>query len=129
MQALGFAYAMEPVLRRLYPEKDEYAAALQRHLVFFNTSPIVGAPLIIGSAISMEEAGAPASAEGVKVGLMGPMAGVGDTVTFALYNSIIFTIGASWALDGKIIGPIFTALLVLVPYMAVRYWQFMWAYK
>ena len=43
--------------------------------MFFNTNPVVGAPLIIGSAISMEEAGAPASAEGIKVGLMGPMAG------------------------------------------------------
>ena len=80
MQALGFAYAMEPVLRRLFPDDQAYSAALQRHLVFFNTNPVVGAPLILGSAIAMEEAGAPASAEGVKVALMGPLAGVGDTI-------------------------------------------------
>jgi mannose/fructose/N-acetylgalactosamine-specific phosphotransferase system component IID len=129
MQALGFAYAMEPVLRRLYPEKDEYAAALQRHLVFFNTSPIVGAPLIVGSAISMEEANAPASAEGIKVGLMGPMAGIGDTLTYALYNSIIFTIAASFALQGNWFGPIFALIFISIPYFLVRRWQFFWAYN
>ena len=129
MQALGFAYAMEPVLRRLYPEKDAYAAALQRHLVFFNTSPVVGAPLIVGSAISMEEANAPASAEGIKVGLMGPMAGIGDTLTYALYNSIIFTIAASFALQGNFFGPIFALIFIAIPYFLVRRWQFFWAYN
>jgi mannose/fructose/N-acetylgalactosamine-specific phosphotransferase system component IID len=129
MQALGFAYAMEPVLRRLHPDKDDYAAALQRHLVFFNTSPVVGAPLIVGSAISMEEAGAPASAEGIKVGLMGPMAGIGDTLTYALYNSIIFTIAASFALSGNWIGPVFALVFIAIPYFLVRRWQFFWAYN
>jgi mannose/fructose/N-acetylgalactosamine-specific phosphotransferase system component IID len=129
MQALGFAYSIEPVLRRLYPDDFEYRAALERHLVFFNTNPIVGAPLIVGSAAALEEAGAPQSAEGVKVALMGPLAGVGDTLVFALYNSIIFTIGSSLALDGNILGPILVGLFVAVPYFAVRWWQFFWAYQ
>jgi mannose/fructose/N-acetylgalactosamine-specific phosphotransferase system component IID len=129
MQALGFAYAMEPVLRKLFPDNADYAAALQRHLVFFNTNPVVGAPLILGSAIAMEEAGAPASAEGVKVALMGPLAGVGDTIIWALYNSIIFTIGSAWALQGRIIGPIFVIVFVAVPYTLVRWWQFFTAYR
>jgi len=129
MQALGYAYSIEPVLRRLYPDKENYVAALQRHLVFFNTSPVVGAPLILGSSISLEEAGAPASAEGIKVGLMGPMAGIGDTLTYALYNSIVFTIAASFALAGNIIGPILAAIFISIPYFLVRHWQFFWAYK
>jgi mannose/fructose/N-acetylgalactosamine-specific phosphotransferase system component IID len=128
MQALGFAYAMEPVLRKLFPNEADYEVALARHLVFFNTNPVVGAPLIIGSAIAMEEAGAPASAEGVKVALMGPLAGVGDTIVWALYNSIIFTIGASLALQQNILGPLFVIFMVAVPYTIVRYWQFFWAY-
>ncbi len=128
MQALGFAYAMEPVLRKLFPNDEEYEAALQRHLVFFNTNPVVGAPLILGSAIAMEEVGAPASAEGVKIALMGPLAGVGDTIIWALYNSIIFTIGASMALQQNILGPIFVIVMVAVPYTLVRWWQFFWAY-
>jgi mannose/fructose/N-acetylgalactosamine-specific phosphotransferase system component IID len=128
MQALGFAYAMEPVLRKLFPDDADYKEALARHLVFFNTNPVVGAPLIIGSAIAMEEAGAPLSAEGVKIALMGPLAGVGDTIIWALYNSIIFTIGASLALQQNILGPLFVVFMVAVPYTIARYWQFMWAY-
>jgi mannose/fructose/N-acetylgalactosamine-specific phosphotransferase system component IID len=129
MQALGFCWAMEPVLRRVYPDKEEYAEGLQRHLTFFNTSPIIGAPLIVGSAVAMEEAHAKTSAEGVKVGLMGPMAGVGDSLTFALYNSIIFTIAANWAIQGKMLGFWFACVMVLIPYFLVRRWQFFFAYR
>jgi mannose/fructose/N-acetylgalactosamine-specific phosphotransferase system component IID len=120
---------MQPVLRKIYPDKEEYAEGLQRHLSFFNTSPIIGAPLIVGSAIAMEEAKAKTSAEGVKVGLMGPMAGVGDSLTFALYNSIIFTIAANWAIEGKLLGFWFACVMVLVPYFLVRRWQFFFAYQ
>ncbi|GLZ31753.1 hypothetical protein Lesp02_39410 [Lentzea sp. NBRC 105346] len=129
MQALGFCYAIEPVLRRLNPDRESYSEALKRHLQFFNTSPFIGGPLVLGAAIAMEEAGAKSSAHGIKVGLMGPLAGIGDTITFALYNSIIFTIGASLALQGNILGPLFTTVMVLVPYFAVRRWQFLWAYR
>ncbi|MFG1642151.1 PTS system mannose/fructose/sorbose family transporter subunit IID [Amycolatopsis sp. NPDC049252] len=129
MQALGFAYSMEPVLRRLYPDKADYAAGLQRHMQFFNTSVLVGGPLILGSAVALEEAGTPTSAAGTKVALMGPLAGIGDTLVFAMYNSIIFTMGASWALQGNWLGPVFAAVMVLVPYALIRRWQFGFAYR
>ena len=129
MQALGFCWAMEPILRRVYPRKEEYVEGLQRHLTFFNTSPIIGAPLILGSAVAMEEAQSKNSAEGIKVGLMGPMAGVGDSLTFALYNSIIFTIAANWAIQGKMLGFWFACVMVLIPYFLVRRWQFFFAYR
>src|SRR4051794_30232089 len=124
MQALGFAYAMEPVLRRLHPDKANYAAGLQRHLAFFNTSTAVGAPLILGSAISLEQAGAPASAEGIKVDLIGSMAGIGDTVTYPLYNSTIFTTARSFGLDGNWTGPVPAVLFIAIPYFLVRRWHF-----
>jgi PTS system mannose-specific IID component len=129
MQALGFAYSMEPALRRLYPDPAEYAAALQRHLQFFNTSVLVGGPLILGSAVALEEAGTPKSAASTKIALMGPLAGIGDTLVFALYNSIVFTMGAAWALQGNWLGPAFAAVMVLVPYALVRRWQFGFAYR
>ncbi|QIA26709.1 PTS system mannose/fructose/sorbose family transporter subunit IID [Thermaerobacter sp. PB12/4term] len=128
MQALGFCYSMVPVLKRLYPNRDDLAQALKRHLSFFNTNPIVGGPAILGSAIGMEEAGSPSSAEGVKVSLMGPLAGVGDTLVWALYNSILFTIGASLALQGNVAGPLLVIVLVAIPYTLARWWQFWWAY-
>jgi mannose/fructose/N-acetylgalactosamine-specific phosphotransferase system component IID len=129
MQALGFCWAIIPVLRYLHRNDLDFAEAMQRHLSFFNTSPVVGGPFILGSTIAMEEGGSAASADGVKVAMMGPLAGIGDAVTYVVYNSIIFTLGANWALQGKVIGPIFVAIFVLVPYFLIRRWQFNFGYQ
>jgi PTS system mannose-specific IID component len=130
MQSVGYCYTMIPILKKTRPGEEEFKEAFLTNLNFFNTNPVVGAPLIIGAHIALEEAGASLeTTEGLKVGLMGPLAGVGDTLLWALYNSIIFSIGASMALGGSVLGPILVILLVLFPYLAVRYWQFMWSYR
>lgn len=130
MQSVGYAYTMVPILKKTRPSEEEFKEAFLTNLNFFNTNPIVGAPLIIGAHIALEEAGASLeTTEGLKVGLMGPLAGVGDTLVWALYNSIIFSIGASMALAGSALGPILVIIFVLFPYLGVRYWQFMWAYN
>jgi mannose/fructose/N-acetylgalactosamine-specific phosphotransferase system component IID len=130
MQSVGYAYSILPILKKLHPDPEEFKEAFLTNLNFFNTNPVVGAPLIIGAHIALEEAGAALeTTEGLKVGLMGPMAGVGDTLVWALYNSVIFSIGASMALGGSVLGPILVILLVFFPYLAVRYWQFTWAYQ
>ncbi|NMC11430.1 MAG: PTS system mannose/fructose/sorbose family transporter subunit IID [Chloroflexi bacterium] len=130
MQSVGYAYSILPILKKTRPGEEEFKEAFLTNLNFFNTNPVVGAPLIIGAHIALEEAGASLeTTEGLKVGLMGPLAGVGDTLVWALYNSIIFSIGASMALSGSALGPILVLLLVFFPYLAVRYWQFTWAYK
>jgi len=130
MQSVGYAFSILPILKKTRPDPEEFKEAFVTNLNFFNTNPVVGAPLIIGAHIALEEAGASLeTTEGLKVGLMGPLAGVGDTLVWALYNSIIFSIGAVMALNGNAFGPIFVFLFVLIPYLAVRYWQFMWAYN
>ena len=130
MQSVGYCYSILPILKKTRPGEEEFKEAFLTNLNFFNTNPVVGAPLIIGAHIALEEAGASLeTTEGLKVGLMGPLAGVGDTLVWALYNSIIFSIGASMALNGSVLGPIFVLLFVFFPYLAVRYWQFTWAYK
>jgi mannose/fructose/N-acetylgalactosamine-specific phosphotransferase system component IID len=129
MQALGFCWAITPALRHVHTDELKFREALQRHLSFFNTSVIVGGPFILGSTVAMEEAGQTASAEGIKVAMMGPLAGIGDAVTFVLYNSIIFTLGCNWALEGNVIGPIFVAVLVFLPYLVVRRAQFNLGYR
>lgn len=130
MQSVGYCYTMIPILKKLHPDPEEFKEAFLTNLNFFNTNPVVGAPLIIGAHIALEEAGASLeTTEGLKVGLMGPLAGVGDTLLWALYNSIIFSIGASLALGGSVLGPILVLLLVFFPYLGARYWQFFWAYR
>jgi len=130
MQSVGYAFTMIPILKRLYPDPEKFKEAFLTNLNFFNTNPIVGAPLIIGAHIALAESGASLeTTEGLKVGLMGPLAGVGDTLVWGLYNSIIFSIGASLALGGSALGPILVIILVLFPYFGVKYWQFFWAYS
>jgi PTS system mannose-specific IID component len=130
MQSVSYCFAMIPILKKTRPDPEEFKEAFMTNLNFFNTNPVVGAPLIIGAHIALEEAGASLeTTEGLKVGLMGPLAGVGDALVWALYNSIVFSIGSVMALEGNIMGPILTFLLVFFPYLAVRYWQFFWAYE
>jgi PTS system mannose-specific IID component len=130
MQSVGYCYAMLPILQKTRPDPEDFKEAFITNLNFFNTNPVVGMPLIIGAHIALEEIGASLeTTEGLKVGLMGPLAGVGDTLVWALYNSIIFSIGSVMALQGNVMGPILVILLILIPYLAVRYWQFFWAYN
>ena len=130
MQSVSYCFAMLPILRKTRPDPEEFKEAFISNLNFFNTNPVVGAPLIMGGHAALEEAGASLDTiEGFKVGLMGPLAGVGDSLVWALYNSIVFSIGSVMALRGSILGPILTFLLVFFPYLGVRYWQFFWAYR
>ena len=130
MQSVGYCYSMLPILKKTHPDPEEFKEAFITNLNFFNTNPVLGTPLIMGAHIALEEAGASFdTTEGLKVGLMGPLAGVGDTLVWALYNSIIFSIASSMALAGNTFGPILAMILVFFPYMALRWWQITWAYK
>src|SRR5699024_5212757 len=81
MQNVGWAYAMIPALKKLYTDKEDRAQALKRHLEFFNTHPYVAAP-VLGVTLTLEEEKAAgrdidnAAIQGVKIGMMGPLAGV-----------------------------------------------------
>ena len=97
MQNGGYCYAMIPAIKRLYTTKEEQAAALKRHLEFFNTQPYVASP-ILGVTLALEEDranGAPvddAAIQGVKVGMMGPLAGVGDPIFWFTVRPIFFVL-------------------------------------
>jgi mannose PTS system EIID component len=111
MQNGGWAYTMIPAIKKLYKTKEDRAAALKRHLEFFNTHPYVASP-IIGVTLALEEEranGAPVddtAIQGVKVGMMGPLAGIGDPVFWFTVRPILGALGASLALTGNILGPI-----------------------
>ena len=106
LQALGTTNAMVPIVRRLYKTKEEQAKALKKYTVFFNTEPSWIGTVIHGVAASMEEQaanGADIDAEdinAVRTGLMGPMAGIGDTVSQGIAYPILAGIACSLALAG-----------------------------
>lgn len=110
MQNGGWAFAMIPAIKKLYKTKEERADALKRHLEFFNTHPYVASP-IIGVTLALEEEranGAPIddiTIQGVKVGMMGPLAGIGDPVFWFTVKPILGALAASLAMSGNILGP------------------------
>ena len=111
MQNGGWCYAMIPAIKKLYPNKEDRVAALKRHLEFFNTHPYVASP-VFGVTLALEEERAngaeidDVAISGVKVGMMGPLAGVGDPVFWFTVRPILGALGASLALGGSIVGPI-----------------------
>lgn len=126
MQNGGWCYSIIPAIKKLYSKEEDRAAALKRHLEFYNTHPYVSAP-VMGVTLALEEEranGMPVddqTVQGVKVGMMGPLAGVGDPVFWFTVRPILGALGASLALSGSIAGP----LLFFVVWNIVRI-AFLW---
>ena len=126
MQNGGWCYSIIPAIKKLYKTEEDRAAALKRHLEFYNTHPYVSAP-VMGVTLALEEEranGMPVddqTVQGVKVGMMGPLAGVGDPVFWFTVRPILGALGASLALSGSIVGP----LLFFVVWNIVRI-AFLW---
>jgi len=125
-QNTGFAFAMIPVLKKLYTTKQSMAVALNRHLQFFNTSPY-GSTLILGITAAMEEQNRrdeefeSESINSVKMGLMGPLAGVFDSLFWGTFKVIAAGAGTSLAIKGNLMGPILFLLIFNVPHLLLRY--------
>lgn len=138
MQALGYCFIMMPVLRKVYQGKPEMMkAAVKRHLEFFNTQPYMAAP-ILGFSVAQEEQLAnsdlaaevdPSSINAVKVGLMGPLAGVGDSLFWLTFRPIAFSIGIAMAMGGNFLGPVIALVLFNVAHIATRWYGVMEGYK
>ena len=134
MQNGGWAFAMIPAIKRLYKTKEERAAALKRHLEFFNTHPYVASP-VLGVTLALEEEranGVPIedrTIQGVKVGMMGPLAGIGDPVFWFTVRPILGALAASLAMNGNILGPIIFFLAWNVIRMAFMWYTQEFGYK
>lgn len=127
MQNLGWCYSLIPALKKLYgDDKEQMTAALKRHMEFFNTHPYVAAP-ILGVELSLEEERANGMAvedetiQGVKIGMMGPLAGVGDPVFWATLRPIIGALAAGLAISGNFLGPVLFFVLWNVIRMGFLY--------
>ncbi len=116
----AYMYAMSHTIDRLYPEPDEIdkkKEAYHRHLEFFNITPQCAA-LTLGISTAMEEEYAadpenfdPGVINSVKVALMGPLSGIGDSLFQGTIRIIAMSIGISLAQQGNILGPILAALI------------------
>lgn len=123
LAAPGMTMSMTPIAEKFYKDDKEGEKNLyRRHKVFYNSEHWIGA-IIPGIVLSMEERKANGHdvpdelIQNIKVGLMGPMAGIGDSITQGTLFPIILSIaiGLSGA-TGSLLGPIVALLgLWLVP--------------
>ena len=131
---MAFCYSMLPVIKKLYPDKDDQVAAMQRHLEFFNTTPHLST-LILGITAAMEEQNASdpdfetESINNVKVSLMGPLAGIGDSFIWGTLRIIATGVGVSLAAQGNILGPLLFLLLFNIPAQGLRFYLMHAGYK
>ena len=131
MMGLAFCHVLEPILKKLYKDNPaEYQKALQRHMQFYNTEPQLGA-LIPGITIAMEEAraqGEDVSEElivNTKNALMGPFAGIGDSMIIGTYSPILLSIAMSMCLqDGNPVGPLFFCAVWLTTIVGMQWYLF-----
>ncbi|MCU7746679.1 mannose/fructose/sorbose PTS transporter subunit IID [Priestia megaterium] len=133
VQAMGYCYVMIPAIKRLYGPGAQRNQALKRHLEWFNTHPWISAP-IFGVTAAMEEEMAnkkdfdEKAISGMKIGLMGPLAGVGDPIFWGTLRPVLAALGASLALGGNIAGPLLFFVLVNVIRLSLKYYGLKYGY-
>ena len=107
-QGPAVAWAMAPVLRKIYKNDDEYKAALNNHFNYYNSTTVMSS-MILGATLAIEEKDgiqAKETVQSLKTSLMGPFAGVGDTLVWVLWPTIIGSISGYMAQQGNPLGAI-----------------------
>lgn len=134
MQATGVLHALAPCLEKLYgKDTPEMKEACKRHMEFFNTEPNLGG-CILGMTLAMEEQKAngqdidPEMISSVKTGLMGPLAGVGDTIWQGTLSPIALGILLGMAQTGNFVAPILYVIIIAVVLFGEGYWSYMKGY-
>lgn len=102
------AWAMAPVLRKIYKKDEEYKEALNNHFNYFNSTTVMSS-MILGATLAIEEKDgieAKETVQSLKTSLMGPFAGVGDTLVWVLWPTIMGSISGYMAQQGNPLGAI-----------------------
>lgn len=132
-QALGFLFSMTPIIKKLYSDDEQRQRAMKRHLEMYNSHPWMMNP-ILGVTIALEEQNAKTGSveetiNNVKVGLMGPFAGIGDSLIWGTLRPLLAGIGAAFALQGSILGPIIFLLAWNIINFSFRWYSLLYGYN
>ena len=126
MQTFGYLVSMLPIVEDLYDKKEDQQRALTTYSAFFNTEPQIGA-MIVGVTVGLEEARANGEAiddetiNGIRAGLMGPLAGIGDSLIVGTLIPILLGIAMGLSEGGSPLGAIFYIVVWnLLAYFGMR---------
>lgn len=134
IHGLAFCVDLIPTIKRVYHKKEDQVEALKRNLTFFNVTPAVCGP-VVGVTMAMEEAKAEGkdidegTINSLKIGLMGPLCGVGDPVIWSTLRPITAALGASLAVNGSIVGPLVFFLSFNIIRLAIKWYGLKWGFE
>ena len=131
--APAVVFGIGPLLRKIYKDDDEYVEALNNHYKYFNTMPWL-ANIVLGATLALEDKEGITSLDAVqniKVSLMGPLAGMGDTIWQGVVIPILLAvcIDLTRSGSGNVWGAVIYAVVIVVAAYALSYWNFMFGYK
>jgi PTS system mannose-specific IID component len=133
MQSLGFAYAIQPALRRLYPDPKEYRSRLELHMEYFNTQPYLAA-FILGATARMEQDRASgmdrdADISGMKCALMAPLGALGDSFFWGALTPLAAVIAVALLLTGSWWAPVLFLILYNSCHVGLRAGVLVWGFR
>ncbi len=136
MQSLGFAYALLPVLKKLYPDRAEFEERLRLHMEYFNTQPYL-ASFILGAVVRLEEdraagrvSASAIDAAGLKAALMAPLGALGDSFFWGALKPLaaVIAVALAMAMAGAWWAPILFLALYNLWHVGLRMSVLFWGY-
>lgn len=130
MQTFGYLCSMLPVVNELYDKQEDKAKAMQTYTAFFNTEPQIGS-VIVGMTAGLEDARANGddvddeTINGLRAGLMGPLAGIGDSLVVGTVIPILLGVALGMSDGGSPLGAIFYIIVWnLFAYFGMKFLYF-----
>lgn len=123
----GFAYSILPFINKFYDNDKDKAEALSRNVRYFNTTVPLSS-FIMGITASMEKQNSQSddfdveSINAIKTSLMGPLAGIGDSIFWGVWRVVCAGLAISLAKAGNVFAPLLFFFLFNIPSWAVRYY-------
>ena len=134
MYGTGFCYAMIPMLKKFYGHDDELMKdALRRHLIPYISEMRFG-NCIVGTVVAMEEARASGeeirdeAINSLKTGLMGPFAGLGDSLAYFTWHPLVKMFFLPFVMQGYA-WSIIMVWVAWLPVQIVGYMSYMMGYN
>lgn len=131
MQTFGYLCSMLPIVEDLYDKKEDQERSMKTYTAFFNTEPQIGT-VIVGVTAGLEEARANGSEDvddetinGLRAGLMGPLAGIGDSLIVGTLIPILLAIAMGMSTGGSPLGAImYIVVWNLIAYFGMKFLYF-----
>jgi mannose/fructose/N-acetylgalactosamine-specific phosphotransferase system component IID len=132
MQTAGFAYAMTPVLRKLYHDDGEYETRMRVHLEYFNTQPYF-ASFILGASVRLEQdrsegRNSDTEVAGLKASLMAPLGALGDSFFWGALKPMSAAAAAAALITGSWWAPLLFLILFNAWHVGLRLGMLFWGY-